>query len=72
MHVLTADRCLRMDGKTIAKTIVEVVGTRRCYITLDVDAIPDPAKGMDLTGGTGTPAIPVASHDICIYPSQCG
>ena len=40
-----------MDGKAIAETIVEVVGTRKCYITLDVDAM-DPAY----TGGTGTPA----------------
>jgi agmatinase len=51
LHVLTADRCLRMDGKTIAEMIVKVVGTRKCYITLDVDAM-DPAY----TGGTGTPA----------------
>jgi agmatinase len=51
LHVLTADRCLRMDGKTIADRIVEVVGARKCFITLDVDAM-DPAY----TGGTGTPA----------------
>jgi agmatinase len=51
LHVLTADRCLRMDGKAIADRIVEVVGTRKCYVTLDVDAM-DPAY----TGGTGTPA----------------
>jgi hypothetical protein len=51
LHVLTADRCLRMDGKAIADRIVEVIGTRKCYITLDVDAM-DPAY----TGGTGTPA----------------
>jgi agmatinase len=51
LHVLTADRCLRMDGEAIAKRIVEVVGNRKCYITLDVDAM-DPAY----TGGTGTPA----------------
>jgi agmatinase len=51
LHVLTADRCLRMDGKAIADRIMEVVGTRKCYITLDVDAM-DPAY----TGGTGTPA----------------
>ena len=51
LHVLTADRCLRMDGKAIAETIVEVVGTRKCYVTLDVDVM-DPAY----TGGTGTPA----------------
>jgi agmatinase len=51
LHVLTADRCLRMDGEAIAKRIVEVVGDRKCYITLDVDAM-DPAY----TGGTGTPA----------------
>jgi agmatinase len=51
LHVLTADRCLRMDGKTIAELIVEVVRTRKCYITLDVDAM-DPAYA----GGTGTPA----------------
>ena len=51
LHVLTADRCLRMDGATIAKQIMDVVGTRPCYITLDVDAM-DPAHA----GGTGTPA----------------
>jgi agmatinase len=51
LHVLTADKCLRMDGKAIAQTIVGVVGGRKCYITLDVDAM-DPAH----TGGTGTPA----------------
>jgi agmatinase len=51
LHVLTADKCLRMDGKTIAQTVVDVVGARRCYITLDVDGM-DPAY----TGGTGTPA----------------
>jgi agmatinase len=51
LHVLTADRCLRMDGKAIAQTITEVVGDRKCYVTLDVDAM-DPAY----TGGTGTPA----------------
>jgi agmatinase len=51
LHVLMADQCLRMDGKAIADKIVEIVGTRRCYITLDVDAM-DPAH----TGGTGTPA----------------
>jgi agmatinase len=28
LQVLTADRCLRMDGKAIADTIMEVVGTR--------------------------------------------
>ncbi len=51
LHVLSADRCLRMDGKAIADGIREVVGTRKCYISLDVDAM-DPAY----TGGTGTPA----------------
>jgi agmatinase len=51
LHVLTADRCLRMNGETIAARIKEVVGTAKCYITLDVDAM-DPAY----TGGTGTPA----------------
>jgi agmatinase len=40
-----------MDGKAIADKVVEIVGTRTCYITLDVDAM-DPAH----TGGTGTPA----------------
>jgi agmatinase len=51
LHVLTADRCLRMDGRAIADRILEVVGNRKCYVTLDVDAM-DPAY----TGGTGTPA----------------
>jgi agmatinase len=51
LHVLTADKCLRMDGRAIAEMIVGVVGTRKCYITLDVDGM-DPAH----TGGTGTPA----------------
>ena len=51
LHVLTADRCLRMDGRAIAQMIKDVVGSRKCYITLDVDAM-DPAH----TGGTGTPA----------------
>lgn len=51
LHVVTADRCLRMDGNAIAEEIKKVVGPRKCYITLDVDAM-DPAH----TGGTGTPA----------------
>jgi agmatinase len=51
LHVLTADRCLRMDGKAIARMITDVVGDRKCYVTLDVDAM-DPAY----TSGTGTPA----------------
>jgi agmatinase len=51
LHVLTADRCLRMDGRAIAEMVMDVVGTRVCYVTLDVDAM-DPAH----TGGTGTPA----------------
>jgi agmatinase len=51
LHVLTADRCLRMEGKAIAEMVMEVVGTRVCYVTLDIDAM-DPAH----TGGTGTPA----------------
>jgi arginase family enzyme len=51
LHVLTANRCLRMDGKAIAETIVDVVGTRKCYVTLDVDVM-DPAYAS----GTGTPA----------------
>jgi agmatinase len=50
LRVLTADRCLRMDGKAIAAAIVDVVGKRKCYITLDVDGM-DPAHA----GGTGTP-----------------
>ena len=41
-------RCLRMDGRAIADRILEVVGNRKCYVTLDVDAM-DPAY----TGGTG-------------------
>jgi Arginase family len=36
-----------MDGNAIAETIVEVVGSRKCYVTLDVDVM-DPAY----TGGT--------------------
>jgi agmatinase len=51
LHVLTADRCLRLDGKAIAEMVMDVVGRRVCYVTLDVDAM-DPAH----TGGTGTPA----------------
>jgi agmatinase len=30
LRVLTADRCLRMDGKAIAQKIKDVVGTRKC------------------------------------------
>jgi agmatinase len=51
LHVLTADRCLHMDGKAIAEKIKEVVGSRKCYVTLDIHAM-DPAHA----GGTGTPA----------------
>src|SRR5262245_26950185 len=51
LHVLTADRCLRMEGKAIAEKIKDVVGGRKCYVTLDIDAM-DPAHA----GGTGTPA----------------
>jgi agmatinase len=51
LQVLTADRCLRMHGEAIADKIKDVVGSRKCYVTLDVDAM-DPAH----TSGTGTPA----------------
>jgi agmatinase len=40
-----------MDGEAIADKIKDVVGSRKCYVTLDVDAM-DPAH----TSGTGTPA----------------
>ena len=39
------------EGHQIAEKIKEVVGSRKCYVTLDIDAM-DPAHA----GGTGTPA----------------
>lgn len=48
--MLTADKCIEMGGKAIIEKIKEVVGTRRCYVSLDVDGM-DPAHAP----GTGTP-----------------
>lgn len=48
--VLTADKCIEMGSKAIVEKIRQVVGERRCYISLDVDGM-DPAHAP----GTGTP-----------------
>lgn len=48
--VLTSHECIKMGSEAIVKKIREVVGDRKCYVSLDVDGM-DPAYAP----GTGTP-----------------
>jgi agmatinase len=48
--VLTSHQCLDMGSKAIVERVRQVVGDRKCYISLDVDGM-DPA----FAPGTGTP-----------------
>jgi agmatinase len=49
-NILTANECIEMGTRAIVKKIREIVGDRKCYISLDVDGM-DPAYAP----GTGTP-----------------
>lgn len=48
--VLTSHQCLDMGSKAIVERVHQVVGDRKCYVSLDVDGM-DPA----FAPGTGTP-----------------
>ncbi|MBP9094307.1 agmatinase [bacterium] len=48
--VITADKCLHMGAQAIIERVRQVVGDRKCYVSLDVDGM-DPA----FAPGTGTP-----------------
>ena len=48
--VFTPDKCEEMGSKAIVQKIRQIVGDRKCYISLDVDGM-DPA----FAPGTGTP-----------------
>ncbi|MBX9723077.1 MAG: arginase family protein, partial [Candidatus Obscuribacterales bacterium] len=48
--VLTSHQCLDMGAKAVVEKIRQVVGDRKCYVSLDVDGM-DPAYAP----GTGTP-----------------
>jgi agmatinase len=48
--VLTSHQCLDMGSKAIVEKVRQIVGDRKCYISLDVDGM-DPA----FAPGTGTP-----------------
>ena len=50
MNVLTAQQCIQMGAQAIVEKVKNIVGDRKCYISLDVDVM-DPAY----TPGTGTP-----------------
>ncbi|MBL7479968.1 agmatinase [Legionella bononiensis] len=50
LHVITANQCFEMGTQQVVDKIRNIVGTRKCYISLDVDGM-DPA----FTPGTGTP-----------------
>lgn len=49
-NVITASECQRMTSEDIANRVRDVVGDRKCFVTVDVDGM-DPAY----TPGTGTP-----------------